>query len=102
MPSVAESPVSPHFWLSFASLTKDKQDVLEAWKLASSSQDAGLQQEVISRLHKNLPNYSYSELASITYNLSLLRHAPDQLAELTSLLDHHLAERMGEMMVVDK
>ena len=99
VPSVAESPVSPHFWLSFASLTKDKQDVLEAWKLASSSQDASLQQEVISRLHKNLPNYSYSELASITYNLSLLRHAPDQLAELTSLLDHHLTERMREMMV---
>ena len=99
MPSLAESPVSPHFWLSFASLTKDKQDVLEAWKLASSSQDSVLQQEVVSRLHKNLPNYSYSELASITYNLSLLRHAPDQLAELTSLLDHHLTERMREMMV---
>ena len=73
--------------------------MLEAWKLASSSQDANLQQEIISRLLNNLPNYSYSELASITYNLSLLRRAPDQLAELTSLLDHHLTERMREMMV---
>ena len=100
VPSVAESKVSPNFWLSFASLTKDKQDVLEAWKLASSSQDEDLKQEIISRLLKNLPNYSYSELASITHNLSLLRHAPDQLAELTSLLDHYLTERMREMIVV--
>ena len=95
---MAESPISPDFWLSFASLTGDKQDVLEAWKLASSSQDAILQREIISRLLENLPHYSYSELASITYNLSLLRHAPDQLAELTSMLDQQLTLKMREMM----
>merc|ERR1719282_103104 len=97
VPSVAESPISPDFWLSFASLTKDKQDVLQAWKLASSSQDAILQREIISRLLENLPHYSYSELASITYNLSLLRHAPDQLAELTSMLDQQLTLMMREL-----
>ena len=54
--------------------------------------------QVVGRLCACLPRYTYPELASITYNLSSLRHRPKELAGLVELLDTELTGRLGALL----
>ena len=46
----------------------------------------------------SLPHYSYTTLATITYNLPSLAHLPAHLAHLVAALDHHLTLRMRQVL----
>eukprot|EP00092_Neocalanus_flemingeri_P030050 GFUD01032626.1.p1 GENE.GFUD01032626.1~~GFUD01032626.1.p1 ORF type:complete len:825 (+),score=217.37 GFUD01032626.1:35-2509(+) len=115
-PPFSSSPeVSRIFWFKFATHTRDKLDLLEAWNLAttlspSSEQNTSntsdwescVQDQFVSRLCQALPEYNYGQLADITYNLGLLNHRLDQLNLLTSLVDSNLTNRMKEKLRTDK
>ena len=95
-PPAPDSKVSKAFWVSFSGQTQDKADLLEAWHLATW-QTRG-EDHLLARLQATLPSLSYSELASLTYNLSSLRHKPEQLSSLAAQLDLQLANKMQELL----
>jgi hypothetical protein len=98
-PAAGGGAVSRDFWLRFASLTQDRHDVLEAWHAAAWQQCSDLGDQVIARLQEALPQYTYAELASVTYNLaSLAEHRPAQMDGLAARLDEQLSLRMEEML----
>ena len=54
--------------------------------------------KVVEALLASLPHYSYTTLATITYNLPSLAHLPAHLAHLVAALDHHLTLRMRQVL----
>merc|ERR1739836_226392 len=96
--------VSSSFWLRFATHTKDKLDLLEAWNLlASHSEDIvdsdHVRNTVVSSLSQLFPECSYQQLADVLFNIRILYCQPDTLGEFTSLLDKFLTREMRKILL---
>ena len=96
--------VSSSFWLRFATHTKDKLDLLEAWNLlASHSEDIvdsdHVRNTVVSSLSQLFPECSYQQLADVLFNIRILYCQPDTLGEFTSLLDKFLTREMRRILL---
>jgi len=98
LPPTVQPGVARQFWVGFASKTQAREDVLEAWHRGDWSKGSQEEAQVVEALLASLPQYSYTCLASITYNLPSLAHLPAHLAHLVAGLDHHLALRMRQVV----
>jgi len=96
--------VSGAFWMSYASQTNDKHDLLEAWHLLASSNNMNfesyqeVQDMIVHKLMENLSDYNYSQLADLLFNLRILYEDQTKLNHFIKMLDEHLTKKLKQIL----
>ena len=113
VPNIDVKQISSSFWLKFASHTQDRLDLLEAWHLMASQSrleeeegegESGLvrgfqEEQIILKIIRHFPDYSYHQLSQLTFNLEVLRSRPQLKKQFTRSLHFHLTRKMKEIIM---
>ena len=116
VPNIDVQQISSSFWLKFASHTQDKLDLLEAWHLMATQsrleeeeeedEESSLvrshqEEQIILKIIRHFPDYSYHQLSQLTFNLEILRSRAQLKKQFTRSLHFHLTRKMREIIMTE-